>query len=140
MVSLFQLTRDKSDGSLGSLIRLAYSSSSAKANEFLSYEKCMQRMKCPINRKEDCREECQAGRSSCMPGEKNISSCPSLGNTEEEVEEHTELIVNERRRNFKRAPKSKFETPTIKKHAEKDPSTLGKTQESNSSSLKKTEL
>ena len=35
--------------------------SSSKANAFLTYDKCMQRMKCPANRKEECSEECTAG-------------------------------------------------------------------------------
>jgi hypothetical protein len=43
-------------------IHLVYSSS--KANDFLSYDKCMQRMKCPVSRKEECSEECHAGRHS----------------------------------------------------------------------------
>lgn len=41
-------------------ISLVYSSS--KANEFLTYDKCMQRMKCPPSRKEECSEECKAGK------------------------------------------------------------------------------
>ena len=41
-------------------IYLVYASS--KANQFLTYDKCMQRMKCPVNRKEECSEECTAGK------------------------------------------------------------------------------
>jgi len=52
--------------------------SKSKANQFLSYDKCMQRMKCPSRRVEECSEECKAG------------------NTEEEVEEHSELTIDER--------------------------------------------
>ncbi|CAF0817514.1 unnamed protein product [Adineta ricciae] len=72
--------------------------SSSKANAFLTYDKCMQRMKCPANRKEECSEECTAG------------------NTEEEIEEHSELTKDERRSSMNRAPKRKYE-PT--KHSSK---------------------
>jgi len=41
-------------------LSIAYSS--LKANVFLTYDKCMQRMKCPASRKEECSEECQAGK------------------------------------------------------------------------------
>ena len=40
--------------------------SSSKANQFLSYEKCMQRMNCPVSRKEQCSEECHAGTFKCI--------------------------------------------------------------------------
>jgi hypothetical protein len=33
-----------------------------KAHEFLTHDKCMQRMKCPASRKEECSEECKAGK------------------------------------------------------------------------------
>ena len=45
-----------------SLIYISLVYSSSKANEFLAYDKCMQRMKCPPNRKEECSEECKAGK------------------------------------------------------------------------------
>ena len=126
-------------------IDLVYSSSSTKANEFLSHEKCVQRMKCPINRKEECSEECQAGRPSGMPmigwiPWETVSSCPFLGNTEEEVEEHLELFVNERRSAVKRAPKSKSESTASKRRAKKEPPAVEITDETNSSSVEKTEL
>ena len=41
-------------------ISLVYSSS--ESNLFLSYDKCMRRMKCPPSRQEKCSEECKAGR------------------------------------------------------------------------------
>ncbi|UJR31919.1 hypothetical protein I4U23_019393 [Adineta vaga] len=64
---------------------------SLKANHFLSYDKCIQRMKCPVSRKEECREECRAG------------------NTEEEIEEHKELTQNERPHVLRQKPKAQFE-------------------------------
>jgi len=45
----------------------------SQAHQFLSYDKCMQRMKCPSKHKQECSEECKAG------------------NTEEEIEEHAEI-------------------------------------------------
>ncbi|CAF3299007.1 unnamed protein product [Rotaria sp. Silwood2] len=71
--------------------------SSPKAHEFLSYDKCMQRMKCPISRKEDCSEECHAG------------------NTEEEIEEHKEITISERRSVLNKKPKQKFNTNNKKR-------------------------
>ncbi|CAF3310813.1 unnamed protein product [Rotaria socialis] len=71
--------------------------SSSIANEFLSYDKCMQRMKCPVSRKEDCSEECQAG------------------NTEEEIEEHEEIINNEDRNSLSKKPKPRYNTDTKKR-------------------------
>ncbi|CAF1583720.1 unnamed protein product [Rotaria sp. Silwood1] len=66
--------------------------SSPKAHEFLSYDKCMQRMKCPVSRKEDCSEECHAG------------------NTEEEIEEYTEITKIEHRNALNKKPKSRIHT------------------------------
>ncbi|CAF2132478.1 unnamed protein product [Rotaria magnacalcarata] len=71
--------------------------SSSQANEFLSYDECMQRMKCPVSRKEDCSEECQAG------------------NTEEEIEEHEEIINNEDRNSLSKKPKPRYHTDTKKR-------------------------
>ncbi|CAF0852240.1 unnamed protein product [Didymodactylos carnosus] len=45
----------------------------SEANQFLTYDKCMQRMKCPSKHRQECSEECKAG------------------NTEEEIEEHAEI-------------------------------------------------
>ncbi|CAF1471001.1 unnamed protein product [Adineta steineri] len=73
---------------------LVYSLS--KANNFLSYNKCMQRMKCPVTRKEECSEECHAG------------------NTEEEIEEHKEIIIGEHRNSFRKKPKPKFDDEELK--------------------------
>jgi len=49
-------------------------------------------MKCPVNRKEKCSEECKAG------------------NTEEEMEEHEELTRDENRNSLNKSPKQKYET------------------------------
>ncbi|CAF1625213.1 unnamed protein product [Adineta ricciae] len=65
--------------------------SSSNANNFLSYDKCIQRMKCPSSRKEECGEECRAG------------------NTEEEIEEHIELTRSEHRNALRQKPKARFE-------------------------------
>jgi hypothetical protein len=48
-------------------------------------------MKCPVNRKEECSEECKAG------------------NTEEEIEEHEELTRSENRHSLNKPPKPKYE-------------------------------
>jgi hypothetical protein len=69
--------------------KIVYSAS--KANAFLSYDKCLQRMKCPASRKEECSEECKAG------------------NTEEEMEEHEELTHDEHRSSLNKLPKQKYE-------------------------------
>ncbi|CAF2739635.1 unnamed protein product [Rotaria sp. Silwood2] len=69
--------------------------STSKANQFLTHDKCMQRMKCPANRKEECSEECKAG------------------NTEEEIEEHHELTRGEHRSSLSKIPKQKYD-PNIK--------------------------
>jgi len=71
----------------------------------LSYDKCIQRLKCPASRKEQCSEECKAG------------------NTEEEMEEHEELVHDERRASFTKAPKRKFEgnLPAPSKKTSKQP-------------------
>ncbi|CAF1240654.1 unnamed protein product [Adineta steineri] len=92
--------------------------SSSKANEFLTYDKCMQRMKCPVNRKEECSEECKAG------------------NTEEEIEEHSELTKDEHRTSFNKAPKQKYEP--VKDH--KKQSTKNKHSSSKDQSTSKTDL
>lgn len=80
--------------------------SSSKANTFLSYDKCIQRLKCPASRKEECSEECRAG------------------NTEEEMEEHEELVHDEHRSSLSKAPKQKFESlATPKKSRKQSPNT-----------------
>ena len=73
-----------------SFSRIVYSA--AKANSFLTYEKCVQRLKCPASRKEECSEECKAG------------------NTEEEMEEHEEITHDEHRSSLNKSPKQKYET------------------------------
>ncbi|CAF3323474.1 unnamed protein product [Rotaria socialis] len=82
---LEEINEDKREKELGTIY------SSSKANQFLTYDKCMQRMKCPVNRKEECSEECKTG------------------NTEEEIEEHIELTKDESRNSFTKAPKQKYE-------------------------------
>ncbi|CAF0746158.1 unnamed protein product [Rotaria sordida] len=62
---------------------------SPKANEFLSYDKCMQRMKCPVSR-----------------------------NTEEEIEEYKEMTMSERRSALRKKPKPRFDA-NIKKRLNK---------------------
>lgn len=69
----------------------------SRANQFLTVEKCLQRMKCPDKRRNECHEECRAG------------------NTEEEIEEHVELTRDEHRSSFSRPPKQKFERKKNKK-------------------------
>ncbi|CAF5024214.1 unnamed protein product [Rotaria sp. Silwood1] len=79
--------------------------SASKAHQFLSHDKCMQRMKCPANRKEECSEECKAG------------------NTEEEIEEHNELTRSEHRSSFSRTPKQKYDShKDLKKRSNTTPS------------------
>ncbi|CAF1199878.1 unnamed protein product [Rotaria sordida] len=92
--------------------------SSLKANQFLTHDKCMQRMKCPANRKEECSEECKAG------------------NTEEEIEEHTELTKDEHRSAFSKTPKQKY-SPNINP---KKRSSKSKHSSSHSQSTIKTDL
>jgi hypothetical protein len=77
----------------------------------------MQRMQCPANRKEECSEECKAGKSIDMFC---FLLSFSIGNTEEEIEEHSELTKSERRNSLKNAPKQKYETTrNPKKHSSK---------------------
>ncbi|CAF3426638.1 unnamed protein product [Rotaria sp. Silwood1] len=92
--------------------------SASKAHQFLSHDKCMQRMKCPANRKEECSEECKAG------------------NTEEEIEEHNELTRSEHRSSFSRTPKQKYDShKDLKKRSSKN-----KHSSSHSQSTIKTDL
>lgn len=86
--------------------RLGYSSSNA--NTFLSYDKCIQRMKCPSSRKEECNEECRAGKRICAY-KCRFESFVFLGNTEEEIEEHIELTQSEHRSALRQKPKARFE-------------------------------
>ena len=79
----------------------------AQANQFLSFEKCVQRMQCPLSRKERCAEECRAGSFDLYLSVQSVSFL--LGNTEEEIEEHIELVRNEDRTAFTQPPKSKYE-------------------------------
>ena len=82
----------------------------------MTYEKCMQRMKCPVNRKEECSEECQAGKERWF-NELIENNRLIVGNTEEEVEEHLELTIGEDRNSLQKRPKPKLNSdqpPTIK--------------------------
>ncbi|CAF1609821.1 unnamed protein product [Rotaria magnacalcarata] len=88
---LEEINEDKREKELGTIY------SSSKANQFLTYDKCMQRMKCPVNRKEECSEECKTG------------------NTEEEIEEHIELTKGESRNSFSKTPKQKYEPNVVPK-------------------------
>ncbi|UJR14803.1 hypothetical protein I4U23_001790 [Adineta vaga] len=92
--------------------------SPSKANAFLTYDKCMQRMKCPASRKEECSEECTAG------------------NTEEEIEEHSELTKDEHRTSMAKASKRKYE-PNIQP---KKRSSKSKTMPVNDKSTTKIDL
>jgi hypothetical protein len=123
-------------------IHLVYSSS--KANDFLSYDKCMQRMKCPVNRKEECSEECHAGRHSHTFSFFNyfffsylLCYLFTIGNTEEEIEEHTELTISEHREAIQKKPKPKFETnDNYKKQSNKVKHSSEKKQQTDHSTLK----
>ena len=85
---------------------LVYSSSNA--NNFLSYDKCIQRMKCPSSRKEECDEECRAGKRIYVY-KCSLESFILIGNTEEEIEEHIELTRSEHRNALRQKPKARFE-------------------------------
>jgi hypothetical protein len=47
-----------------------------------------------------------------------------IGNTEEEIEEHTELVANERRDRFRQAPKKKYEELTHRRQSNKQQQNL----------------
>jgi hypothetical protein len=73
----------------------------------------MQRMKCPVSRKEECSEECQAGRPTDIFLSFSIVFIYyslTIGNTEEEIEEHKELTIKEHRNAISKKPKPKFDT------------------------------
>ncbi len=62
-------------------------------------------MKCPVSRKEECSEECKAGRQILF-SVKFIGYLLIIGNTEEEVEEHQELTIGEHRNSMNKKLKS----------------------------------
>jgi hypothetical protein len=69
----------------------------------------MQRMNCPVNHKEECSEECQAGRQShILLFFFDYFIC--VGNTEEEIEEHQEITRDEDQISVNNKPKPKFES------------------------------
>ena len=62
-------------------------------------------------------EQVEAGASQ----QSSIEPLLRLGNTEEEIEEHSELTKDESRSSFKKAPKQKYEANlTPKKRSTKD--------------------
>ena len=66
-------------------------------------------MKCPPNRSEQCSEECRAGKSNELLfflSHQIISLNLPSGNTEEEIEEHIEIIHNEFLHNFESTTKN----------------------------------
>ena len=69
----------------------------------------MQRMNCPATRKEECSEECRAGRQSHIFRLIQMYNLFLIGNTEEEVEEHKELTLDEHPSDINNRPKPKFE-------------------------------
>ena len=81
----------------------------------------MHRLKCPASRKEECSEECTAGKSINQTFRSNIFVAYfSIGNTEEEMEEHEEITHDEHRSSLNKSPKQKYETnPPAKKRSSK---------------------
>ena len=64
-------------------------------------------MNCGTSRKEECSEECAMGKSTADEDPSTRFPFRSLGNTEEEMEEYTEMFehIEEYRSNAKKSPK-----------------------------------